>query len=762
MYALNLRLYATGATLQARLLALLFCLITMAAVAQPTDNAFRTFYPGTASDHWTENLPWARVIDITTVQGANWLDKMQKAQDQLVAQGGGVIFFPAGDYYIQNNFALKPNIILRGMPSVDPIAKSNGFSPRSRLSFPEYVPTFSGNGTPDTTAFKSITAPNSFNNAVVDLDINRAKVLISQGGGQSNRNGLVLSVRSNNCATSAPDVPSATQLPWQRFSYRFGYNIVVRNVANAIVANCRVNDMMDNITYPIADDSFDQPGYLADSSGVMVPAPPGHAVFSYTDHYGINVNRSGANVYATPQTNPELFRPGCEVLDNWVLKTMRVGIMAAGMGLKVKRNHVTDKPGKTVWLRPEGRARQANNSATYENRGIDFSGWSVDCDSNLIEVYRHRFLRNNYLTIDGEGILVQECCGGTSVNDYKIRGNSLNAYIGIYKMRDIHNLVIENNDLQGKANILVLANTNGCSGNNIGPCYSLRNVWVRNNYGLTGGCSANPGAAIVFDGDVEGQNVFCYNNTADAAPNANCSRTIDSFRIAGPCYISLNPDANLPNNNTNVRLFRSTCSTPIISRPSVFPAISILRPTDTTIINASGGPVTYTIQTLPDFDPSHNVKVEYWVDARLVATLDNLVTPNIDSFDWIVTPADQGNRVITARIYDMSLTRSNYAFSQPVVVKVLAPLSSPASLQATSLAMYPNPVMAGEQVRISAGMGQVAKAELISTAGQVLQQTSLVADAGEYHLNTTGLKPGMYIIRLTEGGKGRYGRVVVR
>lgn len=723
-------------------------LAAVVAVAQPTDNAYRSFYPGAPTDHWTENLPWSRVLDITTVQGANWLDKMQKAQDQLVAQGGGVIYFPAGDYYIQNSFVLKPNIILRGAASLDPKAHSRAFAPRTRLSFPAYVPSFSGNGTPDSTAFKTITAPSSFNNAVVDLDINRARILLSQGGGTTNRGGLVLSVRSNNCASSSPDVPSANQHAWQRFCWRFAYNVVVRNFADAVVANCRINDFLRNDVHPISEDSYDQPGYLADSAGVMIQAPPGMARFSYTDHYGISVNRGGANTYATPQTNPELFRTGCEVLDNWVLKTMRVGIMAAGMGLKIKRNVVTDTSGKVVWLRPQGTGFQTNNSATYENRGIDFSGWSVDCDSNEIIVYRHRFYRNNYLSIDGEGILVQECCGGTSVNDYKIRGNSLNAYIGIYKMRDIHNLLIENNNLNGISNIYVASDVNNCSINNPGSCYTMRNVIIRNNYGLVGSCSNNPGPAIVLEGNVEGQNVSVYNNTGDTYPNANCSRTVDSFRIAAPCYVSLNSDPQLPQVNSNVRLFRSTCSTPIISAPAVFPDIVINDPLDGAVINAFGGSVSVLIQTSLTYDPAHAVRVEYWKDAQLLATLDASSGQPLDQFNWIVNPSDIGDRVLTARIYDLNLTRGNYSFSAPVRVRVLAPLSQSLTLPKPVLNLYPNPSAQGAEVYWTTTETELQTVSVLSTAGKVLMTQAVLPANGKAVLNAT-LPVGIYTLAIT-------------
>lgn len=736
--------------------------ISVAAIAQPTDNPYRTKYPGAPSDHWTENLMWSRVVDITTVQGANWLHKIQKAQDSLVRQGGGVIFFPAGDYFIHNSIVLRPNIILRGVQSIDNVAKSRGFAPQSRLSFPEYIPSFSGNGTPDSSAFKTITSPSSFNNALVDLDVNRGRIALSQGGGTSNVGAMVLNVRSNNVAVVSPDVPSATQHPWQRFSFRFGYNIVVRNFANAIIANCRVNDFTNNDIHPLTDDSFYQPGYLADSAGVAVVVPTKFTKFSYTDHYGISCNRGNSQTYGTPQTTPDLFRTGCEVLDNWILKTMRVGIMAAGLGLKIKRNVIVDSTNKEVWLRPQGTAKQTNNSATYENRGMDFSGWSVEVDSNEIDVYRHKFYRNNYMTIDGEGILVQECCGGTSVNDYKIRGNNmLNGYIGIYKMRDIQNLLIEGNNCNARTNIYIAADVNNCGPTNTGRCYTMQNVVVRNNYGLVGGCSTNPGAAIVFEGNVEGKDVFCYNNVGVPAPNASCNRTIDSFRISAPCYVSLNPDPTQPNVNTNVNLFRASCSTPIIPAPAIIPAVTIASPTDNSVVDATQGNTNLTVQTNLTFDPNNNVEVEYWLDAQLIATLNSQQTAAIDQHVMTITPAMQGRRVLTARIRDNSLTPTRYAFSPPVTIFVQAPLSLNEEL-AKQVKVYPNPVSAGDRLLVQVPDANLLQHfELMSITGAV-QQVNVDSYAGQLELNTTGLSKGVYILKLAYNGTTISKKVIIQ
>jgi hypothetical protein len=61
--------------------------------------------------------------------------------------------------------------------------------------------------------------------------------------------------------------------------------------------------------------------------------------------------------------------------------------------------------------------------------------------------------------VDGEGILMQECCGGTTVKNVMIKNNQGNAYIGLYKVQEINHATIENNQILG-SDIFVMADTN--------------------------------------------------------------------------------------------------------------------------------------------------------------------------------------------------------------------------------------------------------------------------------------------------------------
>ncbi|RMF89328.1 MAG: hypothetical protein D6741_18070, partial [Planctomycetota bacterium] len=49
----------------------------------PADDPLRRFQQA-----WTAKLPWDRVVDVTTLDGANWDERLEKAQELLTRQGG--------------------------------------------------------------------------------------------------------------------------------------------------------------------------------------------------------------------------------------------------------------------------------------------------------------------------------------------------------------------------------------------------------------------------------------------------------------------------------------------------------------------------------------------------------------------------------------------------------------------------------------------------------------------------------------------------
>ncbi|MDJ1177421.1 hypothetical protein PJF56_00955 [Roseofilum sp. BLCC_M91] len=427
------------------------------------NNAIARFYEKEAYP-WSDRLPWGCVYNIKDFPGETSDRQFEQAKAAALAQGGGVIYFPAGTYEFADDLILDDRIILRGETPKITQAKSDDFQPPSRLVFPQYKPQLSGNGTPNDTAFKTIRTAHPQTDShlgLVYLDINRAGVqIVPELASAQNRNIILFGLRSNNVAYPDGRIPDRSfQEGWMRFSDRFTANFKINGYENILVANNRLNDRIT--------DTYEQPGYKVkslDKKSIMTYSEGDRVPFDYSAHYGIKVNRSAQfDLAETPTTQPGLFRQGITIRDNWVYHTMRTGIQASGQGLIVKDNEIHDKQGKQVWSHPTG-LTQPRNANTYENRGIDWSGHQVTIEGNEYEVYRHRIMENRYWSVDGEGILIQECCGGTSVQGAVIRGNRGNAYIGIYKIPEIENVTITDNILLpapiGNANIYVSADTN--------------------------------------------------------------------------------------------------------------------------------------------------------------------------------------------------------------------------------------------------------------------------------------------------------------
>lgn len=444
----------------------------------PRDNPIATQY-GPHSYPWTDAIKWHCVYNIQDFPGATISQRLSAAI--AAAAAGGVIYFPAGTYEFDDDIYLSNGIVLRGETPRVNNAKSDTYAPPTQFLFPQYQPRLSGNGTPNNTAFKKILTRNSdqdSNLGLVNLDINRAAIsLVGNGETGANQNLIIFGIRSNNVAAPDPQVPDLSfQAPWMRFSDRFAANIKLQAKANILVANNRINDQ--------PTDTYDQPGYIIQSRDQksLIRLASGHQVpFSYTDHYGIVVNRSksgGFQPAATPDKEPGLFRKGIVIRDNWVYHTMRVGIQASGDGLVIQDNQIKDQPQKQAWVNPTG-LREPKGADTFENRAIDWSGWNVKIQGNQYEVYQHRIQDSQYFSTDGEGILIQECCGGTTVNGAEIKNNQGKGYIGLYKTQDIKNVLIQGNQLLHSPTnntplIYVVADTNHRP-------YSMQDVTVENN-----------------------------------------------------------------------------------------------------------------------------------------------------------------------------------------------------------------------------------------------------------------------------------------
>ncbi|MCC5839246.1 MAG: hypothetical protein JJT96_03900 [Opitutales bacterium] len=77
-----------------------FSLLMAGLSAQPTYNPVSAHYGSdTGYPAWTETIRWNNVIDMSAyTNGSNHFERFENARDELHAQGGGVLFYPAGTY----------------------------------------------------------------------------------------------------------------------------------------------------------------------------------------------------------------------------------------------------------------------------------------------------------------------------------------------------------------------------------------------------------------------------------------------------------------------------------------------------------------------------------------------------------------------------------------------------------------------------------------------------------------------------------------
>ena len=418
----------------------------------PKDNPITSKYGFSVYD-WTNSIKWSCVYNIDDFKGDTVIDQFNSARDAALANEGGVVYFPAGTYQFYDSIYLKDSVIIRGETPRNIDAKLSDYRPTTKFVFPEYKPVLSGSGTPNTTAFKKILTkfPNSDSDiGLVNVDINRAGINLDGNIDSTiSQNIIIYGVRSNNVADPSPNVPDAKfQDEWMRYSYAFTANIKVNARANVLISNNRLNDEVT--------DNYEQPNYKVKSksgNSTVAYASGNQVPFDYVNHYGIVVNRSKAKGWelafapaADPTTEPGLFRKGIVIRDNWVYHTMRAGIQAAGDGLVIKDNDIRDQVTKQWWTDWIGTGQPVNNQ-TFENRAIDWAGWNVLIEGNHYQAYRHQLMDSKKFSNDAEGILIQECCGGTTINQAIIRNNVGNAYIGLYKTPFIRNVSISENEL---------------------------------------------------------------------------------------------------------------------------------------------------------------------------------------------------------------------------------------------------------------------------------------------------------------------------
>ena len=426
---------------------LLLVLVGAKGIKTPTNDPITNHYrklPG-AVPEWIKTLPWGKTVNIADYQGATDDERLEKARTALLSKGGGVLYFPAGTYSFKDNLDIPNGVILRGAdPGAFKEATDEGYTLATRFEFPKYIPSFTGDGTPNSTAFKAITADASAANVgIVNIAINRGHVEFREAGDHNTAsNRFVFGCILTNTAAADPGVPDiqSGNKPFQRWNARHQPAIQVYAGLNAYVANNRIpKSGDDNFTFPEYTLTRAMPGGTGSVKSNEIITLKNAVVFDYDNRPGIYVNGFSLPE-GTPQTHPYAFRKGSLIRDNYIYCTGRSAIFFSGDGTICSYNVIRFPA--DVW-RPTvtGRAT-TDGSSTNDNRGLTMRGYRWTAEGNDYIVHSNRSFTKGYIN-DGEGIM-HERWANCTVIDSKIINNRGNRYLCLWSV-DINGLLIQGN-----------------------------------------------------------------------------------------------------------------------------------------------------------------------------------------------------------------------------------------------------------------------------------------------------------------------------
>ncbi|MHC4743126.1 MAG: hypothetical protein ACYS8Z_14515, partial [Planctomycetota bacterium] len=338
---------------------------------------------------WTDALKWDNVVDITTVDGRDWHDRLRNAQRKLSEKGGGTVYFPPGEYVFNDSITLDDGIIVRGARPKVADAKEAGYEPAARFEFPRYAPRLSGSGTPIDTAFKGIYLKDpatASNCGIVDISINSGHIHLGQAEGyKTGRNRIVFGCFLRNAAIAEPGVPDENigQKPWQRFTKWHWAAVSVKTYQNALLANNRLAP---------SDQSFLVKGYVVKARDKKIGTKEFDVWFDYDFRPGLECNDScigapgGSEPSGTPETHPWGFRKGIVICDNYIYSTGRNAIEFSGDATICARNKIRFKD--DVWRQTVKGFKESSGSSTTDTRAVQMRGWRWVVEDNDYEVYR--------------------------------------------------------------------------------------------------------------------------------------------------------------------------------------------------------------------------------------------------------------------------------------------------------------------------------------------------------------------------------------
>ncbi len=456
----------------------------------PTDNPIATYYNGNDGyPAWTDEIRWDNTIDMGTyTNGSDDFAKFENARDELYVQGGGVLYYPPGEYdfsampadgYDGRGLMLKSGVVIRGAtPLEDNTARDDGnLDLLTTFKFP--LQTKAGGEVPRD--WNIIGLMPTKDESIQDIS-NIGLVWVNVVGGTvwwgperewgetwATADGW----KSDRVKGSWSNrIPDGTH-PWDAFAgsptsgTELGIGTGRLVFGSSFTDSAVINNSIDE---GFGEDGF----YMAKfaprigvyGSRVLVAnntLPPSQKNFKYkqiTNNHsestllfdygktlGIDVNKSMLPAY---QSDAGYYAEGVAVIDNWVWNHGHKGYDLSGTWVTVRNNHnereyLTENVPSlygldgTYELTLDGyKESQAGGSGSVSDnlsRAFDLSGQGLWVDNNTL---------NNTGSDpgnDGEGILWQRH-GGTEINSVALTNNTHlqgSGEVGYFGGYDVHN-----------------------------------------------------------------------------------------------------------------------------------------------------------------------------------------------------------------------------------------------------------------------------------------------------------------------------------
>ena len=421
----------------------------------PLDNPIATLY-GNGTYPWADTMVnWSCVYNVKDYGGS--FDSAQKA---ATSNGGGVVYFPAGSYTFKANIMIESNVVIRGEPTTTPAKK--GTSPGSLAPKTVFKCTF---GQHMGIVNKD---PKGMNFGVINVELDACAVMFWPGLKSSSSslkgywwtaedvvgmgaNKVVMGNKIHDVTYEHPDPDdTSSKIVWP---WSFSTAIACYSDNNTLVANNLISKSTTSMktTVTLDGDKVTVP-YLADNrygidvNQIMLGAVIGH----YAGH-----QCPSAPGTLIPSCAPWYFRKGLVIRDNYVYMNGRVGInwsgggdgKTVGSGTLIYNNHVEVAAGTTCWS--INGVKKMTGHDTNENQGYDQKGYENNVTMNTGHINRQKAADTPYLTVDGEGVLMQAVNGNDGLRNlwYKnnLSGGSTGylAYYNLFNVED-NQLIVSN------------------------------------------------------------------------------------------------------------------------------------------------------------------------------------------------------------------------------------------------------------------------------------------------------------------------------